>query len=223
MLRKTKKDSAYAPRILGKLGFTLLELLCVIALIAILGVAALPAMQSVLNGANLKGAAGMVESIIAMARQTSMSRNLPVEVRFYEFDDGTGEAWRKVGVLIPASSSGLPADQWITPVKLLPGNIIINDSGEFSTILSRATAPSGGEVIAPWLGQESMNAPKSVQGKNYVGFRFNSDGSSNLPSDQPWCLTLTPPLAEAAGNAPAANYVALVMDPITGRTLSYQP
>jgi len=203
--------------------FTLIELLFVIALIAILAVATLPAMRSVLDGTNVNGAASMLEAMIATARQTAMSRNLPVEVRFYQDDDGTGAAWRKVGVVIPASSSGLPTDQWIAPGKMLPGNVIMDAAAEFSTILSMATAPSGGATNAPWKSQEPASAPGSVQGKNYVGFRFNADGSSNLPANQAWCLALRNPYAAPAANTPAANFVALVLDPVTGRTLSYQP
>jgi len=196
--------------------FSLLELLCVIAIIAVLAVATIPSVRGIMDGVNVSGAAAVVEAEISLARQTAMSRNLPVEVRFYKHDDGTGEAWRQVGVLISASSSGLSSDLWITPAKTLPGNIIMEDSGEFSTILSKATAP-------PWTGTESTSAPPSVRGKNYVGFRFHPDGTSNLPSNEAWCLTFKNPFTKSQGEAPAANYVALVLDSLTGRTVSYQP
>ena len=196
--------------------YSLIELLAVMATIGLLATTALPAMRGILDGVNVSGAAGMAEAELSLARQTAMSRNLPVEIRFYQHDDGTGLKWRQVGVLIPASASGLSSDQWITPGKILSGNIIMEESGDFSTILSKATAP-------PYTGTESASAPPSVRGKNYVGFRFNSDGSSNLPSDQAWCLTLKNPFTKAQGQAPAANYVALVLDPLTGRTVSYQP
>jgi len=203
--------------------YSLIELLAVMAIIALLATTALPAMRGILDGVNVSGAAGMAEAELSLARQTAMSRNLPVEIRFYQHDDGTGLKWRQLAVLIPASASGLSSDQWITPGKILPGNIIMEDSGDFSTILSKATAPSGGQTNAPWTGTELASAPPSVRGKNYVGFRFNSDGSSNLPSDQAWCLTLKNPFTKAQGQAPAANYVALVLDSLTGRTMSYQP
>lgn len=196
--------------------YSLIELLAVMAIIALLATTALPAMRGILDGVNVSGAAGMAEAELSLARQTAMSRNLPVEIRFYQHDDGTGLKWRQLAVLIPASASGLSSDQWITPGKILSGNIIMEESGDFSTILSKATAP-------PYTGTESASAPPSVRGKNYVGFRFNSDGSSNLPSDQAWCLTLKNPYTQVQGQTPPANYVALVLDPLTGRTVSYQP
>jgi len=218
------------PRSIGGIAraFTLIELLSVMAVVSMLAVATVPALRGTLDGINISGAAGVAEAEILLARQTAISRNLPVEVRFYKHDDGTGEAWRVMAVVIPASLSGAAADEWITSGKVLPGNIVIEDSQDYSTVLEKAT-PVTAEKIAPWSSQESSSAPKLLQGKSFVGFLFNPDGSTNLPSKdssdvpQPWCLTLKNPQSQPMANAPAANYVSIVLDSLTGRTMAYQP
>ena len=175
-----------------------------------------------MDGINISGAASLAEAEILLARQTAISRNLPVEVRFYKHDDGTGNAWRVLAVVIPAAASGQASDEWMTPGKVLPGNIIIEDSDSFSTVLSQA-APLTGDKIAPWSSLESATSPRLLQNKNYVAFQFNPDGSTNLPSGKPWCLTLKNPHSQPVNSAPAANYVSIVLDSLTGRTMSYQP
>jgi uncharacterized protein (TIGR02596 family) len=202
--------------------FSLIELLTVMTMISVLAMATLPALRGTLDGINVSGAAGVAEAEILLARQTAISRNLPVEVRFYRHDDGTGEAWRLLAVVIPASSSGAAADEWITSGKVLPGNIVIEDTQEFSTVLGKAV-PVTADKVAPWSAQEASSAPRLLQNKNFVGFLFNPDGSTNLPNGQPWCLTLKNPHSQPAESAPAANYVSIVLDSLTGRTMSYQP
>jgi uncharacterized protein (TIGR02596 family) len=205
--------------------FSLIELLSVMTLISVLAVAAVPAMRGTLDGINIGGAAGVLESEISMARQLAISRNLPVEVRIYKYDDGNGMAWRAVSSVIPSKASGQAADEWVTAPKILPGNVIIDDSQEFSTVVSKAQSPVSDPAVAPWTTTETSatSVPALVRGKNYVGFCFNPDGSTNLPNNAPWCLTLRNPNSKPAGSGPAANYVSIVVDSLTGRTLSYQP
>lgn len=209
--------------------FSLIELLSVMALISVLAVATVPALRGTLDGINVSGAAGVAEAELLLARQTAISRNLPVEVRFYKYDDGSGEAWRLMGIVIPKAYSGQAADEWITTGKVLPGGIAFEDTSEYSTVLSKASAPSGSDPVAPWTTQESATAPKLLQNRNFVGFLFNPDGSTNLPSkdasdqSQAWCFTLKNPRSQAVANAPAANYVSIVVDSLTGRTIAYQP
>jgi uncharacterized protein (TIGR02596 family) len=191
------------------------------AVISILAAVTLPAMRGTLDGISVSGAAGLAQAEILLARQTAISRNVPVEVRFYKHDDGTGDAWRIIGVVIPSSASGRTEDEWITAGKMIPGNVVIQDGADFSTVLDRARPKA--DQIAPWSAQESSTAPRLLKDKSYVGFRFNPDGSTNLPSGQAWCLTLKNPNSRPVGTRPAANFVAIVLDSLTGRTVAYQP
>lgn len=205
--------------------FTLVELLTVMAIIVALASATVPAMRGLLDGVNVMGAADVAEAELVLARQTAVSRNLPTEVRFYKLNDGTGDAWRIMGVVIPASASGQAADEWVTNGKQLPGNIIMEASNDYSTVLEKASPYVEGEPsqAGPWSAKEAATAPSLVRGKDYIGFRFNADGSTNLPTGQPWCLTLKNPNSKAETGRPAANFVAIVLDSLTGRALTYQP
>lgn len=203
-------------------GFTVIELLSVMTLLSVLAVAAVPAMKGTLDGINISGAAEVAQAEFSLARQTAMSRNLPVEVRIYQHDDGNGLAWRVMSMVIPAGMSGQAADEWVTRGKVLPGNVVFDDTQDYSTMLSEAQPPAA-EPVAPWTTAESSSAPALLKNKNYVGFLFNPDGSTNLPNGQPWCLTLKNPRSPSAAGKPAANFVAIVVDSLTGRTMAYQP
>lgn len=203
--------------------FSLLELLAVMALVSVLTMATVPALRGTLDGINISGAAGVAEAEMSMARQMAISRNLPIEVRIYKHDDGTGDAWRIIALVIPAAASGLEADEWVTSGKILPGHVVMEDSESFSTIISGAASSSLGNKVAPWTGRESSSVPPLLKNKQYVAFYFQSDGSTNLPSSQPWCLTLKNPRSKPVDGGPADNFVSLVIDSATGRTLSYQP
>ena len=206
----------------SRAGFSLIELLSVMTLLSVLAVATVPAMKGTLDGVTISGAAGIAESEMSLARQTAMSRNLPVEVRIYRHDDGGGMAWRVMATVIPATVSGQAADEWVTRGKVLPGNVVMDDALEYSTLLSEAEAASG-DAMGPWTSTETAAAPGVLRNKSYVAFQFKPDGSTNLPNGQPWCLTLRNYNSRPTGSAPAANYVSIVLDSLTGRTMSYQP
>jgi uncharacterized protein (TIGR02596 family) len=203
-------------------GFSLVELLAILGIMSILAAAVLPAMRGPMDSLLLRGATDILNSEFSVARQTSISRNLPVEVRIYKA--GPDNAWRIVALVIPSAASAQGSDEWLDKPKLIPGNIVMDSGLSYSTVLSEAATPvSPTKKIAPWIGQESADAPGILRNKSYVGFLFQPDGSTNLPHDRPWCLTLKNPRSPATSAAPAANFVTLVIDSQTGRTLAVQP
>jgi len=219
---RTQNFNAGRPWSGKRAGFTLVELLLVIAVLTLLAMATVPAMRGSLDGITIRGAADLMESEFSLGRQAALSRNLPVEVRIYRYDDGSGAAWRMVATVIPAAVSNQAADEWITPGRVLPGGVVMDDSEEYSTVLSN-TMSEGDVRQRPWTGVEAGTAPGKLKDLPYVAFRFKPDGSTSLGGAEPWCLTLKNPLSQSVGNAPAANYVSLVLDSHTGRVLFYQP
>jgi len=217
-------------------GFTLLELLLVMAIVVAVMSAAAPAVRGTLDGVSLTGAAETLEGHLSLARQVAMSRNLPVEVRFYQDTSIPSNPWRIVGMVIPAISTGQAKDEWVSAPATLPGTVIIDttEGKDFSTILTNTNAgtPSSAtpDPVGPWKSREPDSAVYRVRGKSYVAFRFQPNGSTNLPAsadasvNQAWSLSLKN-LKDRSTNGltPAANYVAVVVDPLTGRTLSYRP
>jgi uncharacterized protein (TIGR02596 family) len=215
----------------GQKAFSLIELLTVLSIISVLAVATVPALKGTLDAFNVSGAADLAGSEISLARQMAISRNLPVEVRIYKDQAASGDAWRIIALVIPAIASGATDDEWVTGGKILPGNVLFEDTGDFSTLISEANPYNATTPVAPWSQTEVTNAPALVRGKEYIAFQFKPDGSTNLPSvnssnlPAPWCLTLKGASAAPApsGTGPSANYVAIVLDSLTGRSLTYQP
>jgi uncharacterized protein (TIGR02596 family) len=217
-------------------GFTLLELLLVMAIVVVVMAAAAPAVRGTLDGVSLTGAAETLEGQLSLARQVAMSRNLPVEVRFYQDSAIPSSPWRMVGMVIPAVSTGKGSDEWVSAPTMLPGTVIIDttEGKDFSTILTKTNeetpSASNPDPVGPWKSQEPDSAAYRVRGKSYVAFRFQPNGSTNLPAsadasvNQAWSLSLRN-LKDKSPNGvtPAANYVAVVVDPLIGRTLSYRP
>lgn len=212
------------PRTASRRAFSLVELLSVMGIMSLLAAAAVPALRGPMDGYNVSGAANSMEGVLALSRQTAMTRNVPVEVRFYKHKDEIGEGWRMVAPVITAAASGKAVDEYLMEVRPLTGNIVMEATESFSTIISNAgTLPPSGPKIAPWQGKEADSAPNSVRGKDYVAFQYNPDGSTNLPSDEPWCVTLRNWHSRPENGRPADNFVSLVVDSHTGRTLKYQP
>ncbi|MFV0338629.1 MAG: Verru_Chthon cassette protein D [Chthoniobacterales bacterium] len=203
--------------------FSLIELLTVIAVLSVLATALLPSLQGVMDGIQINGAASLVESEILLARQTAMTRNVPVEVRIYKNSDGDEDEqhWQTLAVVVPAMSSN-EADAWISKPTKLPGNVIFDDGGNFSTILANAR-PLSSDFTFPSSSHESSTAPASVREKDYVAFRFAPNGSTYLNTSQSWLLTLKNLKSPPEGDRPSANFVSLVLDSLTGRVMTFQP
>ena len=220
--------------------FTLVELLVVMAIILVIAGLTLPALKGTFNGINLSGASDILTGQLLFARQAAVSRNLPVEVRIYQYDDGNGPAWNTIAVLIPGLAIGRTTDEWLEPAHTLGGNVImdptLSQAGDsFSTVIKKGNdnpvnLTATPNPTAPWKATEAATAPRTVRSLPYVAFRFMPDGSTNLPAQDStgtlaWCLTLRNANipASADRSVPATNYVAVVIDPFNGRASTYRP
>ena len=202
--------------------FSLVELLVVVAVIAIVAGFAVPAVTTMLKGSQLTQGSQMVVDQISLARQTALSRNRSVEVRFYKFgdpeipgektDDPTSGFFRAMQVFeVLENGAALP----LGPIQRLPMNVIMHE-GEPSTKTPLSTiitdqgangrtrftkAQVGQDPTAPELPGMPSADKKSYE---YVAFRFLPDGSTDLaptgfkgdPKDttsDSWYITLVNP------------------------------
>lgn len=209
-------------------GFSLLELLAVIAVFGIFASLTMPAVSSVFRASDLRTGAQILREQFGLARQMAIARNRRVEVRLYQFavppETGAGK-FRAVQLFeIQESGAAVP----ISRVFRLPGSIIVdagsaNPQSTLSTLISEAG--TGG--LAPESASGSglgYSVPAIGNSYQCVKFRFSPDGSTDLnPPSASWFLTLHNLSDGDALDAAPANYCTLQIDPANGRTRIFQP
>ena len=198
-------------------GFTLLELLLVVAVIVgLLGVAS-PAIQGAMNATRLKESADLVYNRIFEAQQLALTLSTETEVRIYQAEDLVDTApippLRKVQVFVlHAAADGADATD-STPTFTASGgaeavhpSVVISSQSVYNSLLSRGFNNGSGQDATG----------------SYLAFRFHPDGTTNLPPDQAWFLTLLERNQEASKAKPK-NFITLQIDPATGGLRRFQP
>lgn len=203
--------------------FTLLELLVVIAVVGVLAAFIAPAVNTMLRSSRLTQAGDHVVAVLGLARQTALTTNHSVEVRFYQYGDPA----------VPGEKADAPATgsyrafqivefkdggtELKGRVEVLPSSIIFDSGATLSTLLGSALAKTWTDV--------PPQIPAAGRNYNCRAFRFLADGSTNLPGTGGtlWFITLHN-LVEGDGRAtPPPNYTTLKIDPVNGSLKVYRP
>lgn len=187
-------------------GFSLVELLVVVAVIALLMSLSGVALNSLGGSASLAPAGQLLEAGIALAAQQASARNEPVQLRIYKDLDPP-----RVATVSLADPS---APVFLGKVLSLPDAVVFEGGSTYSNLLGAGVAN----------GTESNSAPGAVRGAAWRGFTIQPDGRTDLAlASAPWSLTLKARNAPSAGTLPAANFVTLVIDPVTSAVRMFQP
>lgn len=197
--------------------FSLVEILVVIAIMVVLLAIAVPASSSLLGGMNMGRSAGIIADELNFARQTALSRNRDVEVRFYKVASKVGGGEGRFRAVQSFLIEGLDPAGWkpMSRVKVLPEPIMISDDAAYSSLLK---PPSGSGGIT----QGNENLPGHGN-SDYVSFLFRANGGTSLkPVTEKWFMTLLSEKSADQSGLPA-NYFTVQVDPVTGRTRSYRP
>lgn len=215
-------------------GFSLIELLTVIAILALLAVLVLPGITSILRGNQLSRAGDDVLALLSLARQTSLAKNHPVEVRLYQFGDsetpGETTANPSSGKYRALQAFEIDDSGKATPIgrsALLPSGIIMDSGSTLSTLLAKLKDKSW--TVSPDTRDLQINIPRVGTSYNCRAFRFLPDGSassSNTPGlskTDKWFVTLHNILDGDALTAAPANYITIQIDPANGSLKSWQP
>ena len=228
-------ESISAPRDGAAGAFTLVELLTVVAVIAILMALAVPAVNTMLRGSQLTTSAQSVSDQLSLARQTALSTGHSVEVRFYQYGDSnmpgenaqnpaTGK-YRAFQIFeIVDSGAYIPVGK----IQHIAQTVLI-DSGTLSSILSGTqAAPEAplGTTGAALTASGTPGATIPIVGQNYnaVTFRFMPDGSTNFsPASNIWYLTLHNYSDEDRLTVPPANFVTIQIDSANGHIRTFHP
>ncbi len=203
-------------------GFTLVELLIVIVVIGALAALTAPAFRSLTESSTLTSAAGLIGDQLNIARQTAITRNLPVEFRIYQVGTGPDARYRMIASVIPTGGNTVP--EWVTPPKLLPGSMIIDTANAnlFSTVLTPGTSS---QAPLARSAESGPAIPIAARGLPYIVFTFRPDGSTDLNPEptHPWTLSIRSERAPSLADRPSYNFITLLLDPVLGRVRPFQP
>lgn len=196
--------------------FSLIELLAVIALLAVLAVLVAPSVRGISSATELTVSAATVVDTLNLARQTALSANRPVEVRFYEVPRSTDSAlaYRAMAIFLIGDSG--PTQ--ISRLTYLRDNVVMADTDSLGTLLRG-------------LPTETSQLPTLDPSKsfNYRYFTFRTDGSANLSrtttlnGGDTWHLMLYDGRKPPIGQTAPANHVTIQLLPDTGRARTFQP
>lgn len=207
-------------------GFTLIEMMVVVAMIALIVAAVAPMVFSTLISTRLASAGETLAGQISLAHQIAVSRNMTVEVRFYQYEDpeapGSKPAVRALAI-VQASETGSRSQigQQLTDTYYLPSGIAIGQTLAMSPLV--ATSAVRSEADREKIIKRSPNA-------RYKAFQIRGDGSTNIEQimgdryrpNQSY-VTLAEDRAISDDQSVPKNFYAVQIDPVTGRTTSYRP
>ena len=205
---------------LSRAGFTLIEVLLVIAIISILMVLSITSVHNLVSSTDLSTSAVTVVDTLNMARQRALSMNRPVEVRFYKLPpksgaaaSGSPTAYRALGIY-EISENG---PRLIQKLVYLANSAEFSDSQSYGTLL--AYTP---------LASADLNIGGSTLTCDYHCFQYLPDGTTNLDlqpasSTDTWHIMIFNSNHPPTDSNPPANYVSVQLDPVSGRTETFQP
>ena len=227
-----------------RLAFSLVELLVVVAVIAIVIGFAVPAANNLLRGSQLTQGSQQLGDQLAFARQSALSRNRSVEVRFYRYGDldtpgenTTNKAtwhFRAFQLFeIMENGAALPLNKMVR----LPKMVSV-DSDKYSTLLRvtlrGAYKDATKDLTTPEI-PVSFNNVSVGRNYEYASFRYLQDGSTDLPpstksaaggagtgTDDSWYVTLVG-INDETKDINTVNYYTMQIDPVSGATKSYRP
>jgi uncharacterized protein (TIGR02596 family) len=220
-------------------GFTIIELLVVVGLIAVVIAFAVPATMTIIKSSQMSQAAQQVNDTLIFGRQLALTRNRPIEVRFYrfgdpetpgeKFDDPTTGKYRAIQLFeVLENGAALPARDMVR----LPRGVIFQPD-KYSTMLQENLRPHVEARTDATCPELPVGTPEKRVGRNYWinSFRYQPDGSTDLPpstaangaaTGDRWYVTLLG-LTDESKPAEQTNFFTLQVDPISGTLKSFRP
>ncbi len=218
--------------------FTLIELLTVMAIVAILAGASLPAISSLSRSNNLNGSLSELAGLLSQARQYAVAQRTYVWVALRENTDNPQEP--SIDVALLASKTGMQpsspwADQGVVPsdtISLLIRpktlkQVRLEEAGTFNRqqIADLPAQPQVGSDNSPSDGSASFTVRLPGTSKN-VNFdrvvQFLPDGEARV-ADSPIDVVEMGVRSMRGSSADQNNIAVLRINGLTGQTRVYRP
>jgi uncharacterized protein (TIGR02596 family) len=203
-------------------GFTLVELLVVIAVVGMIVALAVPSIEPMMKGSKLTTAADDLRFRLSGYRQQAVTENQPIEIRFLKFVDtsvpGGREAYRayvagRLRQKQTTTGSGEFVFDPIGNVVRLPDGVVISSLPEFSSIVHDEKLRHGIHDLP--VGDQMTS--------QFASFTFRPDGSTDSPkrAGDLWFVTLVNERDDTAGNTAPDNFISLAVDAYNGSIRVY--
>ena len=196
--------------------FTLVELLVVISLVTLLIRIAVPATSGTIKANQISMGIQTVVDELSLARQTALSQNRVVEVRFYKFKSSermaqTDEVAALQTLLFDETNT---IAKPVGEVKYLPQGAVISDDASLSSMLSSSR-------VKTWTDTDPKRPLMRGIDVSYSAYRvrFRPDGSTDLGTGD-WFLTVH---GSQDTGSPPPNHAAIQIDPYNGSLRLYRP
>lgn len=196
-------------------GFSLVELLVVIAVIALLATLAVPAFMAVTTAGSIEHSADQIAGAFGLARQTAVAKNRAVEVRFYEVPaDGWANDYRAFQLFeISDSGAAIPLTKVL---KLKTPSIVSKDVG-LSTLLE-STREKIWTSLDPQISLPGIGTAYACR-----AFRFRPNGTTDLSVNAKWHLTVVDAKKSGSAAQPPANFATVWIEPATAAVKILRP